>query len=61
MARILKLGWLSLAIASVAASSDAAPSQETTKWSAFEHVNEAQFRKAIKENPYSLVAFTTVR
>ncbi|KAF3344550.1 hypothetical protein VdG2_07238 [Verticillium dahliae VDG2] len=59
MARILKLGWLSLAIASVAASSDAAPSQETTKWSAFEHVNEAQFRKAIKENPYSLVAFTT--
>ncbi|KAM0276989.1 hypothetical protein ACHAQH_006172 [Verticillium albo-atrum] len=55
MARMLKLGWLSLAIASVAASSDATP-QEATKWSAFEHVNEAQFRKAIKENPYNLVA-----
>ncbi|KAM0324654.1 hypothetical protein ACHAQA_008045 [Verticillium albo-atrum] len=59
MARsILKLGWLSLAIGSVAASVDATPDQEASKWQAFEHVKEAQFKKALSESPYNLVAFT---
>lgn len=55
--RMLGLWGLGLFLASVTTATESqTETKEEVKWSAYEHVGEADFKKALEERPYNLVA-----